>query len=71
MTGWEEVQLLRLVDQAWSLRGTGYLMDACEAVGEWAARRQVARLEHSEQTVGDLKRLLRETHPARSRRAAR
>jgi hypothetical protein len=34
----ESAQLRRLVDQAWDLRDSPYMVDACRAIEEWAWR---------------------------------
>jgi hypothetical protein len=44
-TAVEEAQLRRLVYQAFDLRGTPYLIDACEAVIDWSERTLPDRLE--------------------------
>jgi hypothetical protein len=37
----EELELRDLADQAFDLRGTGYLIDACQAIIDWHERRPV------------------------------
>jgi hypothetical protein len=39
------VELRRLTDEAFELRETGYLHDACVAIVAWAERTDVDRLE--------------------------
>ena len=41
MTPAEEQELRVLVDQAFDLRGTDYLIDACQAIIDWHDRRHV------------------------------
>jgi hypothetical protein len=41
----EEAQLRRLVNQAFDLRETGYLTDACEAIVDWQERTLPNRFE--------------------------
>jgi hypothetical protein len=41
----EEAQLRRLTDQAWELKGSGYLRDAVEAIVDWEQRTFPDRLE--------------------------
>jgi hypothetical protein len=38
-------ELHALVLQAWELRDTPYLRDACEAIGEWHERQPLTKLE--------------------------
>lgn len=48
LTPHEEGELRRLVEEAWELRGTGYILDACVAIEDWWKTRwlrQIVRLE--------------------------
>lgn len=47
-TSHEVAQLRRLVDQAFDLRETGYVHDACEAVADWYWRSLPDRLDRKE-----------------------
>jgi hypothetical protein len=60
----EERELRALVDQAWELRGTPYLRDACEAIVDWHERRHLRRLEAEQERTAALRRLLRGGHRA-------
>jgi hypothetical protein len=46
MTRREQVELYALICQAWELRGTPYLRDACQAIVDWNERRPLTALEH-------------------------
>jgi hypothetical protein len=59
----EDEQLMALVVQAFDLRGTPYLTDACQAVVAWFERRHLRRLEHEQIELAALQRLLRECQP--------
>jgi hypothetical protein len=48
-----------LTDQAWELRQTPYLRDACEAIIEWHERRHLRRLEREQERAAALARLMR------------
>ncbi len=71
MTRREQRELYLLVGQAFELKGSPYLVDACEAIVAWNARRGLARLERAQGEIARLKRLLRETDPDRLRSARR
>lgn len=68
----DELELRRLCGQAFELKGTPYLRDACEAIIEWHDRRHVRVLERRERQRADALRVLVVTNPARiaARRAA-
>jgi hypothetical protein len=55
----EESELRALTDQAWELRQTPYLRDACEAIIEWHGRRHLRRLEREQERAAALARLMR------------
>ena len=55
--GEDSERLHALVSQAWELRGTPYLVDACLAVEDEWRRRHLTRLERNAELVA----LLRET----------
>jgi hypothetical protein len=61
MTAREEQELRALVCQAFELRETPFLVDACAAIADWIERRPLARLEHEQDSHARLLRLLRET----------
>jgi hypothetical protein len=48
----EAAQLRRLTDQAFDLRGTPYLRDACAAIVQWHERTLPDRLERRAKEVG-------------------
>ena len=60
LQGGEERRLHALVSQAWELRGTPYLVDACSAVEDEWHRRHLTRLERNAALIA----LLRETELA-------
>jgi hypothetical protein len=69
----EQLELYALVVQAFELRGTPYLVDACTAIEQWHERRPLTALERRqarEAELADLVQLLRETEPTRLRRKA-
>jgi hypothetical protein len=45
MTEREKVELHALVIQAWELRDSPYLVDACRTICEWHERRPLTALE--------------------------
>jgi len=55
--------LRALVEQAWELRRSPYLIDAVDAIVEWYERRPLRALEQQQESLGRLVRLLRETNP--------
>jgi len=61
----EDAQLHALVDQAWDLRDSGYVIDAVDAIVSWHERRHLRALEQHQESLGRLVRLLRETNPER------
>lgn len=58
-----DARLRILVDQAFDLRGTPYLREACAAIVELHDRRHLIEHERREVTVAELLELLRETAP--------
>lgn len=74
MTAAERERLRALVDQAWELRGSPYLRDACEAIIDWHDRRALARLElqqvKSAAALALLRRINRELAALDTRQAA-
>jgi hypothetical protein len=65
-----EDRLEALVGQAFELGDSPYFRDAVDAIVDTWDRRGLTAFEHRQQQRADLKRLLRETDPARPRRAA-
>jgi len=55
------VELRALVDEAFDLRDTPYMGDACEHIIEWRARTNLRQLERRRDRVWAALRLLRET----------
>jgi hypothetical protein len=67
----EELELQGLAGQAFELKDSPYLRDACEAILDWHDRRHVRRLEREQERAAALVRLLRATCPdSASRRSA-
>ena len=64
MTAAEERALRELVCQAWSLRETPYLADACAAIVDWFERRPLMDLERRQRREAELLALLREGRAA-------
>jgi hypothetical protein len=56
--------LSALVSQAWELRETPYLIDACKAIEDWYFRLPLSELERRQERNAWLIRILRETAPA-------
>jgi len=54
-------RLQPLVIQAWELRGTGYLVDACAAIVDAYQREPLTRLEAELERQAQLVRVLRAT----------
>jgi hypothetical protein len=65
----EVLELRALVDQAWELRGTPYLLDACQAITDWHERRHLRGFERRQAHVLSLRMLLRECQPGQLRLA--
>lgn len=64
----EERELAALVGQAFELKGSPYLLDACAAIAEWHDRRHIRRFERRQRERAVLVQLLHETDPSRRRR---
>jgi hypothetical protein len=52
VTAREENELRALVYQAFELRATPYLTDACQAIVDWFARLPLARFEREQERQG-------------------
>jgi hypothetical protein len=59
----EQDELRRLTDQAFALKGTGYLLDACAAITTWAETRVARGLDHLDQQRSSALEVLRQTAP--------
>jgi hypothetical protein len=59
----EDEQLRALVVQAFDLRGTPYLVDACRAIVDWYERRHLRQLEREQGEHAAWVRLFRECQP--------
>jgi hypothetical protein len=67
----EELELRRLVDQAWELRGTPYLTDACAAIVEWRERRLLRLEEWRDQLAAETHRVWRATKATEATKSAK
>jgi hypothetical protein len=66
----EDLELRALVDQAFELRETPYVLDAVEAIVDWWDRRYLRARERRDQEFAELVRLLERTGVDALRRAA-
>jgi hypothetical protein len=63
VTGREELELRRLVDQAVALKGTAYYIDACRAIYDWQQTRISRCLDADDARRAAALQVLRETTP--------
>jgi hypothetical protein len=57
----DDQRMLRaLIDQAWELRGTPYMVDACQAINDWHERRHLRAFERGQELQGEFLRWLQE-----------
>jgi hypothetical protein len=66
----EDRELRALVDQAFELRETPYVVDAVEAIVDWWDRRYLRARERRDQQFAELVRLLERTGIETPKRAA-
>jgi hypothetical protein len=66
----EELELQALVGYAWERRGEPDFREHIERISDWHDRRHIRAFERRQRSLAAVVQLLRETDPARPRRAA-